>query len=224
MIYCVALIPPALLGLAVPYSILRLRNEEPADPQLGIKAAVQYFYSVAILIAMTGLTIVAVDLIAGEAPDFQQNDFNDFDGFGNDFGEAEDGGLSAAKRIGLGMFISGLLIALLNLSFGKNLTTKAHWPRIRRIFAGCRFAVQGIVSMLVFTALMVMILQDGAFEPELFRVIKSFLAVLVVWVPAWGLHLYLLMQASEHDPGPPPRPLTTNANVPDTLIDPDRPG
>src|SRR5262245_43032249 len=59
------LIPLALLGLAIPYAVIRFRDArgESQDPQVGIKCALYFFFSLALLLFETGLTIIVVDLM-----------------------------------------------------------------------------------------------------------------------------------------------------------------
>src|SRR5262247_3661522 len=57
-------LPLVLLGLAIPYAVLRARDSrEQPDSQLGLKAGLHYFLSVGILQFLTGLSIIALDLI-----------------------------------------------------------------------------------------------------------------------------------------------------------------
>src|SRR5437667_8120455 len=60
-------LPFVLLGLAIPYAVLRARDSrDQPDSQLGLKTGLHYFLSVGILQFLTGLTIIAVDLITRE--------------------------------------------------------------------------------------------------------------------------------------------------------------
>ena len=56
------LLPFFLLGLAIPYAILHSRDSRglERDPQLGLKTALYFFYSVSILMVLTGLSITTL--------------------------------------------------------------------------------------------------------------------------------------------------------------------
>src|SRR5713226_907560 len=60
------LVPFLLLGLAIPYAILHSRDSRSVerDPQLGLKTALYFFYSVSIFLFLVGLSVVAVDTLS----------------------------------------------------------------------------------------------------------------------------------------------------------------
>ena len=60
----VLLLPNLLMGLAIPYAVLRLRDAkgEP-EAQAGFKAALYFFFSMSVMLILTGLTIIVVDLV-----------------------------------------------------------------------------------------------------------------------------------------------------------------
>src|SRR5829696_5789727 len=64
------LMPIVLGGLAVAYLALRVRDAraEPADPQLGLKAACYSFMTAGILLALSGVSLGVIDLL-GDAMD-----------------------------------------------------------------------------------------------------------------------------------------------------------
>src|SRR5437667_6516883 len=60
-------LPFVLLGLAIPYAVLRTRDSrEQPDSQLGLKTGLHYFLSVGILQFLIGLSIISWDLITRE--------------------------------------------------------------------------------------------------------------------------------------------------------------
>ncbi len=193
--FFIGIVPFAFLALAIPYAVLRLRNEGPEDHQLGTKVGLQFFFSAAILLGLTGLTIMAVDLItrediprvAGKQPPGMQPmpRLHDNEVF------------NSAQRTGLGMIISSMLMALVHFLMALALTNSDNWSRVRRTFAGWRFAIHGIVVGFTGTALVIMVLQKDAFDPPGFRVIKAFFAVLCIWVPTWLINLVLLKVYSQ---------------------------
>jgi hypothetical protein len=184
-IVIITVAPFVLLSLAIPYAVLRLRGEIPPDPQLGFKIGLQFFFSVAIIIALAGVTIMAVDLmtrdnLAGRVP-------------GNE-------GFNEAQRTGLGMALSGLLLALIHFLLGQLITNQGQWPRVRRTFAGWRFAIQGVVVMFALTALLIQFFQKDALEPQNVGPLKRYVAILGIWGPAWVIHLVLLSLSGQEAP------------------------
>jgi hypothetical protein len=69
-----ALAPFALLGLAIPYAVLKSRDAraEEHDPEIGLKSALYFIFSLAILIVLTGLTVLVVDALM-ESEDTSRN-------------------------------------------------------------------------------------------------------------------------------------------------------
>src|ERR1700682_4197694 len=65
VIVLVCLAAYVLLGLWVPYLLVRARDRrsEHHDPQIGIKAALYFFYSLALLVLLNGLMIVVLDMM-----------------------------------------------------------------------------------------------------------------------------------------------------------------
>jgi hypothetical protein len=188
-VFFVSIVPFTLLALAVPYLVLRLRSEGPEDPQLGAKIGLQFFFSVAILLGLTGLTISAVDFLArddlfGGGPQHRQPGMRPI--------PADDDGFNSAQRAALGMIISSALLALVHFLMSMVLTNSDNWWRVRRTFAGWRFVIHGVVVGFAGTVLVIMLLQKNAFEPPSFRAIRAVFAVLVVWTPSWLLNLVLL--------------------------------
>jgi hypothetical protein len=187
-------IPFILFSLAIPYAVLRLQNVEPVDPQLGSKVGLQYFFSVALMIMITGLTIMAVDLsmrdelfgIAPPPPPPQPM------GFRPKADPADKDLFNSAQRTGFAMVLSGLLLGAVHVVVAFALTDRAHWLRVRRTFVGWRFAIHGIVVMFSFTVLVILLLRKDFGEPATFRAIRGFLAVLAVWIPSWIVHVALL--------------------------------
>ena len=64
------LLPIALVAVAVPYAVMRMRDVrgEHHDPQLGLKVAYHFFFSLGILLILIGLTVNVADLIIDEKP------------------------------------------------------------------------------------------------------------------------------------------------------------
>jgi hypothetical protein len=169
--FLMTLVPFFLVGLAYPYLVLRIREGKgiDADPQLGIKAGLHFFLSLGIILVLNGLTIIFVEVLTAD----------------------DQGGLrtDGAIRVGFALIASGALFALIH---GLCLlgTNDGRYPMARRTFTGARLAVHGIVVLITVTAMLVVLLQ----KESKFKQLKPFIGVLIVWVPAWVLHLVLMMR------------------------------
>jgi hypothetical protein len=166
----ITLIPFVLLGLAIPYIVLRARDSrEHPDPQLGLKAALHYFLSVSLLLLLTGLTVIAVDLLTREdAPRGQVEDYE-------------------VIRTGVALASSGAAFAFLHFILLTGTDDRRN-PIARRTFTGWRFAIHGLVVVSCVTTCLVIVLQKD-FK---WQTVKGLLGVLLVWFPSWIVHLALL--------------------------------
>jgi hypothetical protein len=193
LVLFLAAVPLVLLSLAFPYAVLRLRDahsKEP-DPHLGFKAAQGYFFSLAVLLVLTGLTLIAVDvLLPLGVPGSARPEFP-----------------SPCQRTGAALIVAGGLFTLIHGLLGLTLRDPQGPSPVRRVFLGCRFAVHGVVLMVTLTALLVMLFQrrDGLHESGAVTQARNFfLGVLLVWGPSWLVHLILFRLASV-PPYPGPR-------------------
>src|SRR3989442_1307721 len=68
-----------LFGLAVPYVVLSLRDgqNEERDPEIGLKSALYFMFSLSILLALTGLTFIVVDALEDRGSSSMSADFTD---------------------------------------------------------------------------------------------------------------------------------------------------
>jgi hypothetical protein len=169
----VLVIPTLLLGLAIPYAVLRMREGKTGetDPQIGLKSALHFFCSAGILMVLFGLTIIFIDLFLRE-----------------DRPRGAPPDESRAIRTGVGIMVSGFCFAVLHglLLTGTN---DRKLPATRRAFTGARFAIHGMVVLFSLTALIVSLCL-----PNLdFRTLKPYLATLLVWGPSWIVHMILLI-------------------------------
>jgi len=166
----ISFFPFVLLGLAIPYAVLRVRDsQEQPDSQLGLKTALHYFLSVGILQFLAGLSLIVVDLITRE----------DRRGGGDNEGDT--------LRIGAALAAVGAAFAFLHLILLVG-TNDDHKPIVRRTFTGWRFAIHGLVVLSSGTAWVVTIVQKNS----LWRDVKPYVAILLVWFPSWLIHLILL--------------------------------
>lgn len=181
-----SLLPFFLFGLAIPYAVLRIREGKgnEREPQIGLKAGLHYFTSAGILLALLGLTIIFVDLFTREerkpfvppggvqpAPQVPQRD-----------------GDSPTIRVGLAVLVTGVLCTLLHALLLLN-TNDRRAPMVRRTFTGTRFAIAGLIVLFSILSLLIVLFQKNVE----FKTIKPILAVLLVWAPAWLVHLVLLI-------------------------------
>jgi len=186
LVYFFLLSPFVLLGLAIPYAILHARDSRglERDPHLGLKTAMYFFYSLSILIVLTGLTIIAIDMVQERqglfgapapvrAPQSTQW-FNE------------------AKRVGAGLIFAGIVFGLIQFVLLQTMTNDRRWPLPRRVFSGWRLAISGLVVLSTFSALVVNLFQENMKLESL----KNWLAVLSVWTPAALVDLILLRYRS----------------------------
>jgi hypothetical protein len=189
--------PFVLLGLAIPYAVLRLRDAQnrQADPQLGLKVVMHYFFSLGILIALSGLTVWVVDFI------LQLDLFRGSSSYSTYNREPFPNG---AQRTGMGLIVSGGIFIGLHLVFLLALTGTRDLGAVRRMFVGWRFAIHGLVLMVAGTFLAILLFQKD--EGQWNQQKQTLIGILIVWAPSWLLHLVLLALSS-------PRP-RTRSNIP----------
>jgi hypothetical protein len=197
------ILPYLLLGLGFPYIVLRLRdaqNRRP-DPQLGFKAAMYFFYSIALFLILTALTIFVVDFLmeldTGGMLGGRRQGFQGFQG-----GRQREPFPNPTQRIALAILTSGAVFLVLHLVVILTLTKERGPSLARRTFLGWRLAVHGIVVMFGVTGLLVILFQKSDFPADELR--RFFIGLLIVWLPSWFLHLVLL-RVSSPTPTDPPR-------------------
>src|SRR5437762_2566678 len=117
----VLLSPLILLGLAIPNAILHQRNarEVERDPQLGLKAALYFFYSVSILLFLTGLSIIIVDLMRDA----------ELLGVNAGFRRGAPGTFTGEKRTGAALMFAGFTFGLAHFIVIQMATNDRRWPR-----------------------------------------------------------------------------------------------
>jgi hypothetical protein len=204
LVYGVVLAPLLFLALALPYAVLRLRDAQNrhSDPQLGLRAAQHFFFSLGILLVLTGLTTIVVDLVqqamapprgAGFAPPFGQP-------FGQPFrqGPPRSEIPNDAQRTGAAFILSGILFAGMHFALLLPLSRERRPSPSRRMFLGCRFAVHGLVMLFALTGLLTVLFQrsDPNRDAALMDLRNAFIGVLLIWMPSWAVHFVLLRLAS----------------------------
>jgi hypothetical protein len=178
-VYTLILAASSLISLAIPYIVLRMRDSRSGtpDPQIGIKAALYYFFSVGIILFLTGLTTLIMDILVDKKA-------------------APGQGMNAVQRTSLGVMTSGAFFALLHLALIKGATNDRN-PAARRIFAGWRLAIHGMVVVLTSTIFLGILFQKDFGGDSLKDVRRQLLGVLLVWVPSWVLHFVLVRVYSQ---------------------------
>jgi hypothetical protein len=189
LVVLVALVP-FLLGLAIPYAILRLRpgQERDVDPQVGMKAVLHYAFSLSLLMIIGGISYLVVDalsdqqmgILPAQPPQFNPRGFPPA-------APVHDREFTRPQRIAVALIVSGFALGALHLVLLLGFTNDRARPETRRVFVGCRLAVHSFVLLYFFTALVVELFDEAKWET-----IKVFLGVLIVWGPSWAIHLLLL--------------------------------
>ena len=169
-------IPIALLGLAIPYVVLYLRDgrNEEHDSEIGLKSALYFLFSLSILLILSGLTILVVDFLMDEKGPFPAaKRLNDF---------------SEAQRNAGGMMVAGFALGLFHLVVILGFTNDRRYPAARRVFVGWRLAIHSLVVLVAFTALVMQVFQRDVRWEDL----KMLFGILLVWGPSWLIHLLLM--------------------------------
>ena len=208
-----------LAGLAVVYLSLRLRDAraEQPDPELGIKSAYHAFLTTGILLALTGLSISAIDLLGdafeGDKPVQQQPQFNPQ--FNPRFPQpqpqvrpANDPFDTVSQRVAWPLVISGVLFSLVALLLLRLGTNDPHYPSARRAFGGLRLVVGGFTVMSAVTLIIELLFQKdlGTTRPYAIGV-----GLLAIWFPASAVQLFLLKRLVGLPYYVPPRPKKSKA-------------
>lgn len=198
----IVVLPLALLGLAIPYAILRVRDsrEEHRDSQIGIKSMLCFFASLSIIMILNAGTLLLFDLI--EEPNFRNRPSGPqrFDRQGRVLmpqqPDKEDDSPNPIQRTAFGLIISGLIFFSANSFYLWVGTNNSNFPAVKKVFLGWRAAIHGITVFWTTTALIVIMIQKGEPEGEAGSALVNMLvSVLLVWAPSWLIHLLLLQAA-----------------------------
>ncbi|MFH2011059.1 MAG: hypothetical protein ABI333_30950 [bacterium] len=126
----VMLIFMTTLAFVAAYIILRwraLKDEEP-DPQLGVKAAINYFQYILVLFTLLGLTLV-------------------FTAFFAKIGKSEGKDL---WKVGLGMLFGAASLFAGFEAFHRMMTNQADFPEVRKTFFGMTLVSTGLIAVVTF--------------------------------------------------------------------------
>jgi hypothetical protein len=187
-LFLMALLPAVLMLVALIYVSLRVRDakSEHPDPELGLKTAYWLIYTIGLVIAHFGLTILFAHWlealeISGPARFRNAN-------FGRPMMAGGDDSWSTASRTGWSMVTAGSFLALAFYLIGRLGTRDREWPAVRRVFTGGRIAIAGLIVALSFTFLVGMQFQKDIPPGGIY---ESALAALAVWLPSMAIHVFL---------------------------------
>jgi hypothetical protein len=187
--FAMILFPALLLALAIPYGIMYLRNgqEGPRDPQIGIKVALYFFFSLSILLVLNGLSVFVVDALVEPRPTFTTSPFDP--SIGPAGGTTSSKELRPAQRTAGALVMAGLFFIVIHVALIRSTINDRDWPATRRLFVGWRFAIHGLVVLGAFTTLLAVLFQKNMGDADLRN---TLIGILIVWVPSWLVHLLLL--------------------------------
>ena len=176
---------PALLGLAIPYAVLYMRDSrnEEHDSEIGLKSALYFMLSLSILLILLGLTVLVVDFMQDKTtsiPSGPSSPPMPTTRTTSEFTEAQRGGFA--------MMVSGFAIGLFHLVMILGFTNDRRFPATKRVFLGWRLAIHSMVVLIAFTTLVVIVFRKDVTWKD----IRDVFAVLLVWAPSWLIHLMLM--------------------------------
>jgi hypothetical protein len=168
-------IPLVLLSLAIPYAVLYMRDSrnEEHDPEIGLKSAMYFMFSLSIILILVGLTVIVIDFLMDEK---------------GPAGAKSAGDFNEMQRLGAAMMVSGFAVGLFHLVVILGFTNDRRFPAARRVFLGWRLAIHSLVVLGAFTILVVQVFQKDVNWDKL----KPVFGVLLVWTPSWLAHLILI--------------------------------
>jgi hypothetical protein len=199
------IVPVVLLGFAVAYVSLRIRDSrsETPDPDLGIKSAYHAFMTTGILLILTGLTISATDFLNEAFDDKQKNQMPQF-APPAPFGPQPKLGVQPpmrpqpinddpfdrlSQRVAWPLVISGMLFSLMSLLLIVAGTNDKHFPAVKRTFGGLRLVVEGLSVMAGMTITIELLFQKDITDLRPFSIA---VALICVWLPAAAIQVFLL--------------------------------
>jgi hypothetical protein len=170
--------PVLLLGLAIPYAILKVRDarSEDSDSEIGLKSALYYGFSLGILLSLAGLTFLVYQLFEVSMPTNVAPPSTK---------------MAQNTRVGLGLLASGIPTAVTHLVLILGMTNDRRYPDVRRIFVGWRLVIHGIVVLTAYTYFMVLLFFEDLANVDMSD-LRLPMSVLLVWLPSWLIHLVLL--------------------------------
>lgn len=155
----------------VAYLILRwraYREQSPADPHLGLKAALYYFKTLAYHVMLVGTFLLIFGLI-------------------NEHVRGE------MMRMGAGLLLGGAIVYGAHAVIIDKRTNTHQFPAVARIYNGFNLVMTGLVAMAAVVATLVLLFQE--YTPAM--VIRGALALLLVYGAAWAAQAAFLLKRIE---------------------------
>lgn len=129
------------------------RDNSPPDPQLGMKAVLYYFKTLAYHAVIASLAILFYGVLRNE---------------------------SNAIEVGLGIFISCGLIYIVHYIIIPRLTNTREFPLTARIYTGFNLIIVGLVGMISFVIIVTLLIDKGLKKGEL--PLAIFIVYAIAWV------------------------------------------
>lgn len=201
IIFVATMILTVLFPAGLAYIALRVRDQRNTRPDkwLGLKTAFHLVHSIAVLMLLIGLSVSAADLMQGQLGGQPRNQQpapqpNLFGGGGRAPlpPPPKDEFWTTAQRTAVALTASGFLFAVIFWGLLVTGTNDRRYTTVWRTFVGGRLAVGLLVVFAAVTTLGVILAQkDPKMEP-----VEMLSGVLIVWVPASAVHLFLFHQAA----------------------------
>ncbi len=139
-----------------------------------------YGFSLGILLSLVGLTFLVYEALEKGSSSSSSTSSS----------TSTWSSLSWGTRTGLGLLASGIPTAVTHLVLILGMTNDRRYPDTRRIFVGWRLAIHSLVVLTAYTAMMlILFLKDRSVD---LSDIQLPLALMIVWLPSWLIHLILL--------------------------------
>jgi hypothetical protein len=194
--------------LAFPYLALRTQDAraDKPDPQLGLKSALHFFFSLGLLIALTGGTVALTDAIEGliepNVPAAQGPPvFVPQPGMpgGGPWQPAppppkpKKNWANDTQRTAAALALTGAMVALLGWAAVRIGTNDREYPAVNRAYVGARLGLAGLAAVAALCGVNVYLFREDVTNH---RPLEVLIAVLLVWSPTALVHLVLLRAKS----------------------------
>lgn len=173
LIAALALFIPLAVGLPIMIVQSRQTSAEDQDNQVALKCVLYFIYSLGILMFLFGLTILALDFIVA----------------GKWFSDAQERVMtfSSLHRNAAALMLSGFVFYFFHLVLIMGHTNNYKQPYAGKFWVSWRLVVHSLVILAVTTAIIFEIMTKIDVTEE--KHLRPYLAILVVWLPSWLIHL-----------------------------------
>jgi hypothetical protein len=155
----------------VAYLILRwraYREQAPADPHLGLKAALYYFKTLAYHVVLVGTFLLI-------------------------FGLINENSREEMMRMGAGLLLGGAVVYGAHAVIIDKRTNTQQFPAVARIYNGFNLVMTGLVAMAAVIAILVLLFAEHT--PAV--VLRGALVLLLVYGAAWASQAAFLLKRVE---------------------------